>query len=95
MVFPLTAGVSFADKFTVLPYVSVNGLTDRVVAMTGGSPTAKSAAAAADKPVACVLVGVLVPVVGDVQPAAYRCTIKLAVFAPPITSPGTKLKVAS
>src|SRR6185436_16433561 len=60
----------------------------------GGSPTAKSLNVV--MPVACVLVAVRVPVVGEDQfGASYFRTKKALKFAPPSMSPATKLSTAS
>ena len=58
----------------------------------GASPAAKSPKAV--KPVAWMLIAVRPPIAGEVQPAEYLCTMKMAGSPPPITSAGTKLKVA-
>ena len=83
------------DAVHVLAVETSAGLGRQVteVVLAGASPTAKSPSAA--KPVARMLVSVRVPTAGDVQPLEYLCTMKRYGSAPPIKSPGVKLKMAS
>jgi hypothetical protein len=66
--------------------------SNEVIVATLGSPTTKSLRAAT--PVVCVLVPVLMPTSGYVQPLLYLPTMNLLVSALPRISPETKLKVA-